>query len=109
MQKPVPCPELKLTGPCPGHALREWSKWYLEAMAQTKNPRIPFQMKALMDDAGFKDVVCDKLQLPMCGWTNGSRMYWLQRTAKSSILTVESRSQHGRNRCRELQEREPAA
>ncbi|RYO81616.1 hypothetical protein DL766_000849 [Monosporascus sp. MC13-8B] len=56
-----------------GHALRRWSSAYLGAMGQSKNPRVPGRLAALMRGAGFREVEELMFPLPLCGWTNGSR------------------------------------
>ena len=67
------------------HALRRWSAGYLEAMGQSKNHRAPGQLAALMRAAGFREVEELMFPLPLCGWTNGTRM----RTSSFSSSKVQ--------------------
>ncbi|KAL7627643.1 hypothetical protein AAE478_001836 [Parahypoxylon ruwenzoriense] len=56
-----------------GHALRQWSDKYLQAMSQHKNPEAPRRIAHWMRQAGFTDVEERMIPLPMCGWSDDQR------------------------------------
>ncbi|KAI1823120.1 S-adenosyl-L-methionine-dependent methyltransferase [Xylaria intraflava] len=56
-------------------ALRQWSRSYLFAMEQCKNPRAPRQLGGWLRSAGFTDVDERMIQLPMCAWSTNQRDY----------------------------------
>jgi hypothetical protein len=60
-------------GRCADHALRRWSKGYLESIQTLKNPRAPLRMARWMREAGF--IVNEEprpIPLPTCGWSTGA-------------------------------------
>ncbi|KAF4893262.1 Secondary metabolism regulator LAE1 [Colletotrichum fructicola] len=52
------------------HALRRWSRRYLDSMQPYKDPRAPLQMQSWMQSAGFDSVETQMIPLPTCGWSN---------------------------------------
>ncbi|KAF3811556.1 hypothetical protein GCG54_00001884 [Colletotrichum gloeosporioides] len=54
------------------HALRRWSRRYLDSMQPYKDPRAPLQMQSWMQSAGFDSVETQMIPLPTCGWSNGT-------------------------------------
>ncbi|KAI8293624.1 Secondary metabolism regulator laeA [Colletotrichum sp. SAR11_240] len=55
------------------HALRRWSRRYLDSMQPYKDPRAPLQMQSWMQSAGFDSVETQMIPLPTCGWSNGTK------------------------------------
>ncbi|OTA58477.1 S-adenosyl-L-methionine-dependent methyltransferase [Hypoxylon sp. EC38] len=58
-----------------GHALRQWSDKYRQAMSQFKNPEAPRRLGHWMRHAGFTDVEERMIPLPMCGWSDNQREF----------------------------------
>lgn len=56
---------------CKDHALRVWSRTYLQSLQPYKDPRAPMQLQNLMTQAGFTEVEGRLLTLPLSGWSNG--------------------------------------
>ncbi|KAK2775225.1 UMTA methyltransferase [Colletotrichum kahawae] len=56
------------------HALRRWSRRYLDSMQPYKDPRAPLQMQSWMQSAGFDSVETQMIPLPTCGWSNGTQL-----------------------------------
>ncbi|TDZ26861.1 Secondary metabolism regulator laeA [Colletotrichum orbiculare MAFF 240422] len=57
------------------HALRRWSRRYLDSMQPYKEPRAPMLMQGWMQGAGFDSVETQMIPLPMCGWSNDPRQH----------------------------------
>ncbi|EQB43601.1 hypothetical protein CGLO_17728 [Colletotrichum gloeosporioides Cg-14] len=57
------------------HALRRWSRRYLDSMQPYKDPRAPLQMQSWMQSAGFDSVETQMIPLPTCGWSNDPRQH----------------------------------
>lgn len=55
------------------HAIRQWSNNYIRSIDGIKDPRIPLQLKNLCTAAGFVNVECQMIPLPLCGWPTGRR------------------------------------
>ncbi|KAI1142206.1 hypothetical protein F5Y05DRAFT_370128 [Hypoxylon sp. FL0543] len=58
-----------------GHALRQWSDKYRQAMSQFKNPEAPRRLGHWMRHAGFTDVEERMIPLPMCAWSDSQREF----------------------------------
>ncbi|KAI1403381.1 hypothetical protein F4819DRAFT_484651 [Hypoxylon fuscum] len=58
-----------------GHALRQWSEKYRQAMSRFKNPEAPRRLGHWMRNAGFTDVEERMIPLPMCGWSDNQREF----------------------------------
>ncbi|EPE10687.1 umta methyltransferase [Ophiostoma piceae UAMH 11346] len=56
------------------HALRHWSRLYLQAIGQYKDPRAPTRLDSLLRSAGFTEIEVNVIQVPMCGWPADARM-----------------------------------
>ncbi|KAK1987981.1 UMTA methyltransferase [Colletotrichum cereale] len=57
------------------HALRRWSRRYLDSMQPYKDPRAPLQMQSWMQSAGFDSVETQMIPLPTCSWSNDPRQH----------------------------------
>lgn len=55
------------------HAIRQWSEKYFESIDDIKDPRAPLRLYELCRNAGFVDVECKMIPLPLCGWPTGMR------------------------------------
>lgn len=53
------------------HALREWSRRYLRALEDLKNPRIGPRLGSMMTAAGLQEVDTRMIQLPLSAWSTG--------------------------------------
>ncbi|OBR12300.1 UMTA methyltransferase [Colletotrichum higginsianum IMI 349063] len=58
----------------PDHALRRWSRRYLDSMQPYKDPRAPLHLQSWMQSAGFDSVETQMIPLPTCGWSNGKEI-----------------------------------
>ena len=54
------------------HALRQWSNKYIRSMDGTKDPRAPLQIQNMLTAAGFVNIECTMIPLPLCGWSTGT-------------------------------------
>lgn len=57
------------------HALHQWSDKYFESIDDIKDPRAPLRLYDLCRSAGFVDVECKMIPLPLCGWPTGMRAF----------------------------------
>ena len=57
------------------HAIRQWSNNYIRSISDIKNPRIPLHLKNLCTTAGFVNVDCTMIRLPLCGWSTGMNAF----------------------------------
>lgn len=57
------------------HALHQWSDKYFESIDDIKDPRAPLRLYELCRNAGFVDVECKMIPLPLCGWPTGMRAF----------------------------------
>ncbi|KAK2022843.1 UMTA methyltransferase [Colletotrichum zoysiae] len=57
------------------HALRRWSRRYLDSVQPYKDPRAPLQLQSWMQSAGFDSVETQMIPLPTCGWSNDPRQH----------------------------------
>ncbi|CAG8958521.1 hypothetical protein HYFRA_00009836 [Hymenoscyphus fraxineus] len=55
------------------HALRRWSRHYIESHAGLKDLGVPFRLEAMFRAAGFVDVEHRMIQLPTCAWLTDER------------------------------------
>ncbi|KAL2267536.1 hypothetical protein VTJ83DRAFT_4813 [Remersonia thermophila] len=55
------------------HALRVWSRSYMQSVQPAKDPRAPLQLQSWMTQAGFVDVECQMIILPLSGWSTDPR------------------------------------
>lgn len=53
------------------HALRQWSKAYIDAIENIKDPRAPVRLESLFNAAGFVEVERQMIPLPLSGWSTG--------------------------------------
>ncbi|OKL57114.1 hypothetical protein UA08_07526 [Talaromyces atroroseus] len=56
------------------HALREWSRRYMDALADIKDLRVGPRLASLMTAAGLQDVDMRMIQLPLSAWSTDPRM-----------------------------------
>ncbi|KAL1840556.1 hypothetical protein VTJ49DRAFT_330 [Mycothermus thermophilus] len=55
------------------HALRVWSRSYMQSIQPAKDPRAPLRLQNWMTQAGFVEVECQMLTLPLSGWSTDAR------------------------------------
>lgn len=53
------------------HALRVWSRSYMQSIQPMKDPRAPLRLQTWMTQAGFVEVESRMLTLPLSGWPTG--------------------------------------
>ncbi|KAH7375861.1 S-adenosyl-L-methionine-dependent methyltransferase [Plectosphaerella cucumerina] len=73
------------------HALRRWSKGYLESIQTLKNPRAPLRMARWMREAGF--IVNEEprpIPLPTCGWSTDARQQEIGRLNRDQVRSMLS-------------------
>ncbi|KZL66760.1 UMTA methyltransferase, partial [Colletotrichum tofieldiae] len=73
------------------HALRRWSRRYLDSMQPYKDPRAPLQMQSWMQSAGFDSVETQMIPLPTCGWSSGEEPIGRCAGHRSSFGDVDPR------------------
>lgn len=54
------------------HPLRRWSHSYIRSLEGIKDPRAPLRLQALLTAAGFVEVEHRMIQMPLCGWPDGT-------------------------------------
>lgn len=54
------------------HPLRQWSSKYIQSLQGIKDPRAPLRLQSLFTEAGFVDVQHRMIQMPLCGWSEGT-------------------------------------
>lgn len=57
------------------HALRQWSNLYIRSLEGIKDLRVPLQLQSLFAAAGFVEIECRMIPLPLCGWSTGKDGY----------------------------------
>ncbi|KAL2120466.1 hypothetical protein VTJ04DRAFT_4493 [Mycothermus thermophilus] len=55
------------------HALRVWSRSYMQSIQPMKDPRAPLRLQTWMTQAGFVEVESRMLTLPLSGWPTDPR------------------------------------
>lgn len=59
---------------CVDHALRVWSRTYLQSLQPYKDPRAAMQLQNLMTQAGFVEVEVRQVSLPLSGWSTSKQL-----------------------------------
>ncbi|KAH6687974.1 UMTA methyltransferase [Plectosphaerella plurivora] len=73
------------------HALRRWSKGYMESIQPLKNPRAPLRMARWMREAGFTvNEEPRPIPLPTCGWPTDPRQQEVGRQNREQVRSMLS-------------------
>lgn len=72
------------------HHLRRWSSSYIRSLEGMKDPRAPLRLQALLAAAGFVEIEHRMIQLPLCGWPDGTTQSLLHIHGRIRVSSAHS-------------------